>query len=399
MDTPYSGLKVLELGGVAGMFCGKMLSGLGAEVIKIEKPGGDESRKMGPFQQGIEDAERSLSFAYYNTGKKSITLDITKCEGQKIFKELVKETDVVIETYKPGQMEKLGIGYQDLKIISPGIIMLSITPFGQTGPHNKWNASTDLIVDAMGGPITEVGFLGESPLHLGGDILASMTGLYGLFAVQAAYHNRIFTNQGAHIDVSQQECCLTWKNQALGFEQIYGANPNRRNRDAIRQGLVNCKDGFAFVMIGGKWIELVEWFADMGQDVTVFDDPFYQQYELEALTKWDEVLLARINMLGSNYTKKEFMLEGQRRKIPVGVVEAPKSILENEHFKARDYFVEVEHPVLGSFLYPGAMAKMTKSLQLTDRCAPLLGEHNNEIYSGLGYCESMISELKQEKII
>lgn len=399
MDNPYTGLKVLELEGSAGMYCGKILSFMGAEVIKVESRKGENCRKKGPFKPGVDDMENSLSYAYFNTGKKSITLDISSSEGQEIFKKLVKESDVVIESFAPGQMKSWGLDYGALKEIQPGLIMLSITPFGQSGPHSGWRASSDLVVNAMGGPLADVGIEGKAPLHLGGDIFTAMTGMYGLFAIQAAYHNRIHTNEGAHIDLSQQECFLTWKNQSLGFTQVDGKSPGRRKPDAVRQGLVNCIDGFAFVMIGGKWKEVLEWFSDTGQDISVFDDPVYGQHAVEVLTRWDAVLLERFNILGSNYTKREFMLEGQRRRIPVGVLESPDSLLENDQLRARGYFVELEHPVLGRLIYPGAPVKMTGCRQVTDVPAPLFGEHNKEVYYKLGYSEGQLADFRLKNVI
>ncbi len=383
MNSPYDGLKVLELEGAAGMYCGKMLSAWGAEVIKIERPGGDICRKAGPFAKTAAGEKISLTFEYFNTGKKSVTLDLSGSEGQMLFKELASCSDVIIESFAPGRMKKWGLDYEALKEISPGLIMLSITPFGQTGPHSAWKASTDLIVDAMGGPMAEVGIEGREPLHLGYDILSFMCGMYGLFAIQAAFHETEKSGVGAHIDLSQQECCLTWKNQALGFAQVDRKSPSLRKAGSVRQGLVNCKDGFAFAMVGGKWQETLAWFSDMGQDISVFDAPEYQRHAADMLTKWDAVLLDHYNTLGSNYTKTEMMLEGQKRKLAVGVVESPDSLLLNEHFNARGYFVDVFHPLLGKLKYPGEPAKMGKCRQTTDKPAPLPGEHNREIMERL----------------
>jgi crotonobetainyl-CoA:carnitine CoA-transferase CaiB-like acyl-CoA transferase len=247
--------------------------------------------------------------------------------------------------------------------------------------------------------MADAGIEGKGPLHLGGDIMTAMAGMYGLLAIQAAYHNYLFTNEGTHIDLSQQECFITWKNQSLGFTQVDGKSPGLRKPDAVRQGLVRCKDGFAFVMIGGKWKEVLEWFSDTGQDISVFDNPVYAQHAVEVLTRWDTVLLERFNILGSNYTKTEFMLEGQRRRIPVGVLETPDTLLENEHLKARGYFREVEHPVLGRLLYPGEPVKMSGYSQLTGVPAPLLGEHNKEVYSRLGYSLEQLEDFRQRNII
>lgn len=399
MATVYRGLKVLELANVNAMYCGKMLAGFGANVIKVEKPGGDDSRRMGPFANGQRDIETSLSFAYLNTGKKDVTLDLSVPEGEKIFLRLARDADVVIETFSPGTMQNWGIGYQELSKMNPGIIMLSVTPFGQTGPHSRWRASTDLITDAMGGPMPEVGCVGRVPLHVGYDIQACTASMYGLFAVQAAYHNRLFTGKGTHIDISQQECFAAWRSQALGIAQSTDRNPPREGIRAVRQGLVDCKDGFAFVMIGGKWRELLQWFSNKGLDISVFEDPMYEAHIHEVLTPWDKVLLERFNQLGSFYTKVEFMKEGQRRRIPVGIVETPETILDNEQLKARNYFVAVDHPVIGKYLYPGASAIMSASPCVTGIPAPLLGADNGEVYGLLGYTKKEIAGMTARGVI
>lgn len=386
MKSAYEGLKVLDLSDVKGMYCAKVLAGFGAEVIKVERPGGDASRLMGPFAPGEENKiNKSLSFAYLNTGKKGITLDITKPAGREIFLKLVETADVVLETFTPGTMEEWKLGYEDLKAVNPGIVMASITPFGQTGPHAKWKASTDLIADAMGGCMAETGYVTGGPLHLGYDVMASGVSMFGLFAIQAALHNRLFTGEGMHIDISQQECLAKWRSQALGVMQTTEAPLPFKKPGGTRQGLVNCKDGFAFVMIGGNWKALMDWFSDMGQDVKVFDDPFYFPHTYEVLTPWDDVLLEHFNELGKHYTKAEFMKEGQRRHIPVGVVDVPETLLDNEHLQARGYYVEVDHPVIGKYLYPGAPTAMTESPHITGIPAPLLGADNEAIIGALGY--------------
>jgi crotonobetainyl-CoA:carnitine CoA-transferase CaiB-like acyl-CoA transferase len=401
MTTVYGGLKVLEIADVKAMYCGKILAGLGAEVIKIERPGGDDSRNMGPFKHGEKGVENSLSFAYLNTGKKDITLNLSIPEGKDIFLQLATKADVVIETFSPGTMKRWGAGYETLNQFNPGIILLSITPFGQTGPHSQWKASTDLIVDAMGGPMSETGYVGRAPLHLGYDMQANACSMYGLFAVQAAYHNRLFTGKGTHIDISQQECFAAWCDQAFGIAQVTDQNPPREKigKDYVRQGLVNCKNGFAFLMIGGKWKELLQWFSDEGLDISVFDDPKYEAHVHEVRTPWDQVLLERLNQLGSLYTKTEFMEEGQRRRIPIGIVETPDTMLNNEQLKARNYFVEVDHPVIGRYLYPGAPASMSESPYVTGAPAPMLGADNSEVYGSLGYTEKEIADLTARGVI
>ena len=386
MSGIYENIRILDLSDERGMYAMKIMASFGAEVIKVERPGGNDYRFRGPFAPGEDDkVNKSLSFAYLNTGKKSITLDIESKKGREIFLELVKTSDAVCETFTPGTMEALGLGYEDLKKVNPKIIMLSITPFGQTGPHAKWRASSDLIVDAMGGPMPEMGYSEEGPVHLGYDIFSSGISMFGLFALQAALHNRLFINEGIHIDISQQECIAKWRSQALGVTQSTDAVLPFKKHGGTRQGLVNCKDGHCFVMIGGKWQELLDWFVEKGIDIDVFSDPKYHEHVVEVLTPWDDPLLERFNRLGAFYTKYEFMIEGQRRHIPVGVVDTADTMLNNEHFQARGYYVEVDHPVIGKYQYPGAPVMMNGSPAITGIPAPLLGADNKEIVGGLGF--------------
>ena len=397
----YEGLKVLELADVKGMFAGKMLAAMGAEVLKVEQPGGNKSRRNGPFAPGGKELENSLSFAYFNTGKKSITLDIFSEEGRPIFLELVKKTDVIIETFKHGKLRGSGLGYEDLKKINPGLIMLSVTPFGQYGPHADWRADTDLIPDAMSGLMSTVGYNGQAPLHLGYDIQSCVAGMYGLFGLQAAYHNRLFTGEGAHIDVSLQECASNWTSQGLGIPQVVGGDVPRRkvDKDAARQALVNCKDGLGILMIGGKWLDLLQWFRDEGVDTEVFKDTKYEEHIHEVLTPWDIPLMNAANELASKYTTTEFMEEGQRRRIPCGQVSTPAGMLNNKHLKERGFFIELDHPEIGKRIYPGAPIMFTESPMTTDRPAPLLGQDNDEVFGELGIDSVRLAELKKKGIV
>lgn len=396
----YDGLRVLEIADVRGSFCGKMLASFGAEVIKVEKPGGDESRMQGPFAGDRPGAERSISFAYQNTGKKSVELDLTSPAGRTVFLELAKTADVLIETLAPGKLDEWHIGYGELSAANPKIIMLSVTPFGQTGPRAQWRASTDLITDAFAGCMAEVGYKGKGPLHLGYDIQSMAASCYGLVAIQAAYHNRLYTGRGTHIDLAQEEAVAVWRSQLLGYVQVSGKNqPLYGGEGYVRQGLVNCKDGYAYVMIGGKWKELLTWFSDKGLDITVFDDPVYEPHTYEILTKWDSVLLERFNQLGAMYTKTEFMEEGQRRRIPCCSLESPDTLLDNKQLLSRGYFEEIDHPVLGKRHYPAYQAKMTAIPLEADGAAPLLGADTEAVLSELGYSAKEIADMREGGVI
>lgn len=392
METIYGGLKVLELAEGGGMLCGKLLAAMGAQVLKVERPKGDKSRFRGPFGKG-DAPENSLSFAFWNLGKSDITLDLNCEKGREVFRALIKKADILVETTMPGQLAQWGLDYSRLSKENPGLIMASLTPFGQSGPRSSWRAESDLIVDAMGGCMSDVGYIGRPPLHLGYDVLSQTAALCAMFGVQAAYYRRLRTGEGAHIDVSMEECLATWRSQAFGFAQVDEQNtPLAGGEGYVHQGTIKCTDGYCFMMIGGKWNELLEWFAEKGIDTAVFDDPIYQEHIYEVLTPWDEPLRAALQELGSHYSRTEMMVEGQRRRIPVASMETADSLLDNEQFKARSFFVEVDHPVLGPLQYAGAPAIMTESPFRFDRPAPMLGADNSRVLGALGLSAEEIAE-------
>ncbi len=400
MKTIYENLRVLDLANRYGAFIGKQFAAFGAEVIKIESPKGDLERYRGPFAGGEANIEKSIPFAFANTGKKSLTVDISSKKGQEIFKALAKKADIIIETFEPGYMGKLGLDYDTLSEINPGLIMCSITPFGQTGPHAHWKASSDLIIDAMGGPMMDRGRTGMAPLHYGYDVMPSAASMYGMFAIQAAYYSRLSDSVGAYIDISLQEAFATWKDQFLGDAQINDHSLIRVGGPNYALPFIHTKDGgLVFASVATKWQPLMDWFTEEGLDISVFDNPFYEEYAREIQTPINDVLMSYFDKLGEKYTKIEFMEEAQRRGFPMAAVEQADTLINNPHYVARDYFVEVDHPVIGKFKYPGALAKMSEAEQILNVPAPILGANTAEILTKLGYSAEGIAALKADAII
>ncbi len=203
MLSPY---RVLDLTDEKGLLCGKMLGDLGADVIKIERPGGDPARNMGPFYHDEVDPEKSLFWFAFNTSKRGITLDIETTDGQEVFKKLSKTADIVIESFSPGYLDKLGLEYTALEKINPQIIMVSITPFGQTGPYKDYKTS-DIVAWAMGGRMQTIGDPDRRPLRISHHSQCYVhAGMEAAVGAMLALYYREMTGEGQQVDVSIQDC-------------------------------------------------------------------------------------------------------------------------------------------------------------------------------------------------
>lgn len=399
-NTALGSLKVLDLSNENCVYCGKLLSGMGADVIKVERPGGDPTRNYGPFFQDVTHPEKSLYFAYLNTGKKSITLNLENRDGQEIFKKLVKVSDIILETFPVGYLESLGLAYTDLKKINPGIIMTSVTPFGQTGPHKNWHASSEIIASAMGGVQFENGEPTSKPVQFGNFLVGYAAGTYAAVGTMAAYHNRLFTEEGNHIDISLQDICASWLDATYGNYQYppYRITPRWGSQSPtwVPSRLFRAKDGHFFLVGSNRWNLVAAWLVEEGVDIGDLVDPKYEgTNSRDLLWAQKERINDLVNELGMKHTKREIMIEGQKREIPTTLVSTVKDIYDDPQLKEREYFVEVEHPVLGKINYPGAPYKFIESPWQIGGPAPLIGQHNEEIYGELGFSKEDLINLKQ----
>ncbi len=404
-NTALQGLRVIDLANEAGVYCGKLLSGMGAEVIKVERPGGDPTRNIGPFLEDDPHPEKSLFFAYHNTGKKSITLNLESRDGREIFKKLAGTADVVLETFPVGYLPGLGLGYTALKEIKPQLVMTSITPFGQSGPHKDYKASSEIIPLAMGGLMYMSGGRSTPPIQVGNYLVGHAVGIYAAVGTLAAVHNRWFTGEGEHVDISMQECTASWLEASYILYQYSSHQITMRNGNEhpyITPGkLYPCKDGYCNIGAPGRWSAIVAWLIDEDIDVGDLADTKYVG------PGGDDLLFEnrpRINhlmsQLTSKYPKKEIMLEGQKRGISITALEDAESVYhEDPHLEARGYFVEVAHPVLGKLRYPGPPVKMLASPWRIGGPAPLVGQHNGEIYGSLGISRPELASLKAAGVI
>lgn len=400
-ETALAGLKVLEYAQlVSGPYCTKLLADLGAEVIKIEPPDGDEARRREPFLKDAPHPERSGLFFYLNTNKLGITLNLNTATGRKVLKELVKETDVLVEDNPPKAMKELGLDYESLKAINPRLIMTSITPFGQTGPYRDYKAYhlntyhgsglakilADVLPDEVKKPLKGAGFLGDYD-----------AGLSAAVAIMGALYSRLFTGMGQHIDTSKQESLIALERVEIG---MYGNEGFSMMSTVTIQGMLGglqrCKDGYVVLTMPmeHQWEALVKLMGnpDWAQDERYKDEFFRAQHAQELNDYIAEWL--------SNHSMDEVFHQAQALSCPIGAVTTPKDLLASEQLKAREFFTEVEHPEMGKVKCPAAPYRYSKTPWRVARPAPLLGEHNEEILcQRLGYPKEELARMRGAGLI
>ena len=391
---PLGNLRVLELSDVIGEWCGKLMGDHGADVIKVEPPGGASERRIGPFYQDAPHADRSLHFWHYNTSKRGVTLNLETEEGRRIVRDLAATADVLLETYTPGYLPSLGLGYQDLRRLNPRLVMCSLTPFGQTGPWSRYRG-TDLVHMAAGGQMASSGYNEEDvpdppPIAPGGGNAWHMGSHYAYIAIMAAVCMRDVTGEGQYIDASvHSSCALTTE----GAMPIYMFTKQVVRRNTGRHHSVGPSPRSQFPTSDGRYINfgalrltadrLQTWadWMDMHGVEHDLDDPKYQ--EPGAVQEHQPHIMEMVERFFASVPAEVAYHEGQERGFLLGAVRSPEDTVEDPHWHDRDLFVEVEHPELGeSFTYPGGSSIYPKSPWGISRRAPLVGEHNEEILCG-----------------
>ena len=399
-ETALAGVKVLEYAQLAaGPYCTKLLADLGAEVIKIEPPQvGDEARRRVPFLKDVPHPERSGFFFYLNTNKRGITLDLNTTTGRKIFQELVKESDVLVEDNPPQAMKELGLDYESLKGINPRLIMTSITPFGQDGPYRDYKAYhlntyhgsgvakilASILPEETPKPTKGPGFLGDYDC-----------GLNAATAIMGALYSRLFTGTGQHIDISKQESLIALERVEMG---MFG-NDERGSTVFMQYmvgGLQRCKDGYVLITLGGEhhWQGLINL---LGNPDWAYDEKYKEE---AAKYFYAQEINERIAEWMINQTKDEVYHRSQALNCPIGMVTTVEDLVASEQLQARGFFVEVEHPEMGKVKCPTASYRFSKTPLRFVRPAPLLGEHNEEVFGKrLGYTREELSRMRGAGII
>ncbi len=368
------GIRVLDLSRVlAGPYCTMMLADFGADVIKIEAPKvGDDSRAYGPFI-----GKESAYFMSLNRNKRSITLNLKSQAQCDLFRELVKHADVVVENYRPGTMEKFGLGYDELKKINPKLIYAACSGFGATGPYTD-KPAYDIIVQAMGGIMSITGEEGGEPTRVGASVGDITAGMFTAFGVMTALFHRARTGEGQHVDVGMLDCQVAILENAISRYVTSGVVPGplgNRHPSITPFAAFTAKDGHIIVGAGNDrlWQRLC---TLLGTPELIEDPRFITNGKRTENVK---ELMVILNKSFKTKTINEWLGLLEEAGLPCAPINTIDKILADPQVNARNMIVELDHPIAGKLKVPGVPVKLSATPGAVECHAPLLGEHNSEV--------------------
>ncbi len=400
-EGALTGYRILDLTDSNGAFCTRLLADMGADVIKIESPHGDPGRDTPPFLNDTPHPETSLYFLHRNASKKGITLNLDTEEGKTLFKKLIKTADVVVDNFPPDYMKSIGLAYVDLKEINPQLIVSSITEFGSSGPYKDYKGS-NLVNFALSGTLITSGYPGKAPCMMPGSPAYDSASIHASISIVAALYMRSTIGQGQFIETSVHETSRLGLYPWIIPNYHYAVNPEMPPpTPEVRMGpsiypVYPCKDGFIRViaLTPRQWDALVR----------VLDNP-----EVLQVPEWRDFMYRIGNAedlyhLMYEYTQQYTMLElfeaGSREGVPIAPIMKVSDFYNSPHTKAREFFVEVDHPVAGKADYPGPPYRWTETPAAIQRPAPCLGEHNEEIYCNeLGLSKDELDSFKSANVL
>ena len=401
---PY---RILDLTDRRAAFCGRLLADYGADVVKVEPTGGDPSRRLGPFPDDAPDDERSLDFMFYNTNKRSITLDLESDAGRAIFRRLVADADVVIESYDRHYLSALGIGYDALRAQNPGLIVASVTPFGGSGEWADYRGD-DLVVMAASGYMQITGEPDEPPVRQGNEHSHYPAAQYAAVGILAALYYRDFAGGGVgqHIDVSSQEALITYytdAHPALLWRKL-GQNVTRVGTNStlvIPLGAYPCKDGWiaAGVITPREWDTLAEWIHEVTGNDEVLSEAYRGGNQDRA--EHIDIITALFLEFAENFTVQELFHEGQRRNLVFLPVNEVADLLADPQLAESGFWYDIEHDdaAIGAIKYPLGIFH-SEEVSARRRPAPALGADNAAVYQGeLGLTADELAALATDGII
>ena len=395
MVKPLDGLRVIDLTRVlAGPFCTMLLADMGADVIKVENPvGGDDSREFGPFKKGLSSYYMGL-----NRSKRGVTLNLKNERAKEMLKQLVKDADIVVENFKPGTMNKLGLGYEVLREVNPAIIYAASSGFGQVGPYSP-RAAYDLIIQGMSGFMSITGFDKERPVKSGSSIADILTGVFTTIGILAALEHRRKTGEGQMIDVAMLDCMIAILENALASYDSTGESPEpigNVHRSIAPFATFNTADGQINICAGNDdlWRRLCE---VIGM-TECLEDPRFEgnKARVAHFSELEPIMNEKL----SGKTTAEWAAALDAVKVPCGAIMNMEQVVSDPHVIAREAIIELVHPVVEKLLVSNTPIKFSGTPAGIARLAPELGEHNAEVYGELlGLSEEDIAQLKENGVI
>ena len=401
-----SNIKVLDFTQhIAGPYCTKLLADYGADVIKVERPGtGDGARSLGPFPKDEPHLEKSGTFLHLNTNKRSVTLDLKTPQGQRIAGDLASQVDAVVESFRPGTMDRFGLGYEALSELNPALTFTSVSNFGQTGPYRGWRGS-EIIFYGMGGELYSTGVAEKEPLKLGGTVGLYQSGVMAAFATLGAVLASKAEGIGQHVDISLMEVQAGSIDRRMSMMLAYQYNDEITGRTPLGEatgsggypsGVYPCEDGFFQITGSGKYFDRVR--NMLGNPEELQGDEWLTP-EAQADEEMEGLFEAFFYPWLLDRTKHEAWSQAQASRVLCGPLNTMGDYLQDEFFHERGALPEVDHPVAESLMYPGRPFMMEASPWSIRRPAPLLGQHTEEILTELGMSGAEIESLRRDKVI
>ena len=398
---PY---RILDLTGPEAVFCGKLLADYGADVVKVEPPGGDPTRNKAPFIGDEVGIDRSSYFLFYNTNKRSVTIDIDTPKGQELFKKLAKTADVLIESFPVGHMESKGLGFDSLNAINPSLVMASVTPFGQTGPWSGYQSS-DLISLAASGFMQITGDPDGPPLRQGNEQSHFPGAQYAAAAIMGAlFYRDMQGGGGQYIDVSQQEAMITYytdAHPALAWMQR-GENVTRVGTNStlvIPLGAYPSSDGWisAGIITPREWENLSQWMYEVTGNEEILNDDYKGGNQDRA--PFNDIITALVIDFTTRFTSEELFHQGQERNLVFIPVNTVSDLLVDPQLEASNFWFDIDHAEAGTLRYPLGVFD-SEEVSPTTNPAPHLGQDNEAILCGeLGLSQSELFSLRSQGVV
>ena len=406
------GYRALDLTSGEAQLCGRILADLGAEVIKVEKPGGDDGRNRGPFYKNEIHPEKSLWGFFLNANKKGITLNLDSNDGIAIFKKLAEGVDFILESYPPGYMARVGLEYQALASLYPRIIVVSLTPFGQDGPYRNFKAS-ELILMAMGVFMFGTGDPDRPPTSINYPLALISSAVHASSAAMIAHYHTTKSGKGQHIDVSAQ-AGVPWFTANVGawwqmaHVELMRTGPYVARRPDLKTRFIwPCKDGYVIFQFYGGVVgsrsnkAFAQWIKEKKMGNEYFHSIDWDALDLYKVSQ-DEVdkLEKTAGAFLLAQERNELVEEATKRGVILGYISKTGDIFQNPQLLSRNYWKNIEHHQLEkSIQYPGYFAKSSRFEYAIRHRAPHIGEHNTEIFGAIGVSSDELFRLNQAGII